>query len=679
MLKVNIKSKIYKMKNEELKALDNVNFELPSSGITCVLGPSGSGKTTLMNIIGSLDSNFEGDVNINNKSLKSYSSSDLDSYRKNTVGFIFQQFYLVNKLTAYDNVLTALNLSNLNNKKEKINELLKSVGMDKFSNRKVNRLSGGQKQRVAIARALANNPDIILADEPTGSLDSKTSTEVMEILKELSKTKLIVIVTHSKELASKYADNIINMQDGKILNIETINEIKDTLQENTDSNLKNSSKMSFFKAFGYSFKNIFRAKARTIATSIGLSFGIIGIGLALAMSTGTLDIAKAQISSIMPTNMIRVLVDNKSEDDVKSYMSAMNEENLFEMNDLIEIKNDNKNVSHFWPIPINVMESFFKEVSLNSSNMETAEIEGDSFLTNNGFEPYENVKNNLTFGTAPSNENEIVVSLNTAEYLKKESEKVEDIVGKTLYTQFGSYVSNEKNQILEFKIVGITSVNTMGHSMYQYSLDTLKLYEKLYNTTKDKMKISEAYLYLNDNLTSSQIEDIVKKLNDSSEKLKFVGAAQNTLSNVETVLNVVKNVLIGFSSISVIVAILMIGIVIYISVIERISEIGILRAIGAKTKDIRNIFLSESMIIGLLSGIIGVAITYGACSLINNTIVSLLNQNGLSMGHIEVAKLDINIALILVASCVILAIIAGVIPASKASKMDPIDALRRGK
>ena len=684
MLQVNIKSKIYKMKNEDFKALDNVKFEVENSGIVCILGPSGSGKTTLMNIIGALDSDFDGDVSINNKSIKEFKSKDLDSYRKNTIGFIFQQFYLINKFTSHDNVKVALNLSNVKDKKNKVLELLKQVEMDKFSKRKVNVLSGGQKQRVAIARTLSNDPDIILADEPTGALDSKISSEIMELLKRLSKTKLILIITHSQELADKYADTIIRMEDGKVINIENVKEKDETkVAENVVSETNSKSSMSFFKAFTYSLKNLLSRKARVVSTSIGMSIGIVGIGLALALSNGTMNMAKSQIESIMPTNMITVNVKNSGDRKPMKDMITGDDSKTIKYPDILEIQKLNNNINHYWAIPTNIYVDFFSETSIIKEDAESVELEPTSFYTQNGFEPYENIEGNLTLGRKPENKDETVISLNTAEYLigSNSSLGIKDLIGKDLYIKFGPMQSygkeNVNNKVLSYKIVGITSINTIGYSTYQYSIDTLELYETLFDMKKEDMKFSQTFVYLNNNLSSEEIKAVLTDINTKQDKLEFVGAAESSLSGAETALNVVRNVLIGFSSISVIVAVLMIGIVIYISVIERIGEIGILRAIGARRKDIRNIFLCESIIIGLFSGILGVLVTQGLCLIINQVIVTILNNYGMNMGNVQIANLSNIAAASLIIVCVILSAIAGIIPSLKASKMDPIVALRR--
>ena len=222
MLQIKNLKKSYKIGEHEIKALDDVTFELSSGKLVAIVGPSGCGKTTLMNILGALDGDFEGDVIINGKSLKEAKTKDLDSYRKNTIGFIFQQFNLLNSQTSKQNVELALDLSGISkkDKSEKAKDLLERVGLSDQIKKKVNLLSGGQRQRVAIARALANDPDIILADEPTGALDAKTGKKVMDLLKEISKERLILMVTHAPEIAEAYADLIINMEDGKIISID---------------------------------------------------------------------------------------------------------------------------------------------------------------------------------------------------------------------------------------------------------------------------------------------------------------------------------------------------------------------------------------------------------------------------------------------------------------------------
>ncbi|MDD3304606.1 MAG: FtsX-like permease family protein [Bacilli bacterium] len=338
-------------------------------------------------------------------------------------------------------------------------------------------------------------------------------------------------------------------------------------------------------------------------------------------------------------------------------------------------------IETYWPVPTNTAEEFFSEVSLSKNDATSSTFEENSVYLMNGPEPYETLNNNLTLGRAPENKNEIVISLTTAEALLSDDKNIDSLVDKDLYIKFGPNMSvgrdDERNQVLTFKIVGITSINTMGYSVYQNVDDLLSLYENLFSIKRNDMKFIQLLVYLDSDLRNDEIKAAVEELNNQQDKFTFVGAAESMMDGVQTFMDTVRNVLIGFSSISVVVAILMIGIVIYISVIERIDEIGILRAIGARKKDIRNLFLSESMIIGLLAGILGVLISMGICSIINATVAFLIRSYGMQLGNISVAVLDPMVALALILTCIILALIAGVIPSLKAAKMDPIMALRK--
>ncbi len=302
MLRLENITKTYKMGENETKALKGINIEFRKNEFVSILGPSGCGKTTMLNIIGGLDRYSEGDLLINEKSTKEFKDKDWDNYRNHSIGFVFQGYNLISHQTVLENVELALTLSGVSKseRKKRAIAVLTKVGLkDKVKNRP-NQLSGGQMQRVAIARALVNDPEIILADEPTGALDSESSLQVMEILKEISKDKLIIMVTHNPELAEKYSSRIVKVLDGNIINDtnpykeEEKKDEKQLLSITDDSELtkkevnkKNKKKnMSFFTALFLSFKNLLTKKARTILTSIAGSIGIIGIALILAISSG---------------------------------------------------------------------------------------------------------------------------------------------------------------------------------------------------------------------------------------------------------------------------------------------------------------------------------------------------------------------------------------------------------
>ncbi|MDD5793002.1 MAG: ABC transporter ATP-binding protein/permease [Erysipelotrichaceae bacterium] len=286
MLQVKNIYKTYKTGDLVQKALDNVSLNLRDNEFVAILGPSGSGKTTLLNIIGGLDRYDEGDLIINNISTKNYKSRDWDSYRNHTVGFVFQSYNLIPHQTILANVELALTISGVSRKERRQRALkaLEETGLKDQAHKKPNQMSGGQMQRVAIARALVNNPDILLADEPTGALDTKTSIQVMELLKKVAKDRLVVMVTHNPELAHEYANRIVNLKDGVITSDS--NPYYPAITEVAKYQNMGKSSMSLKTAFGLSINNLLSKKARTILTAFAGSIGIIGIAMILSLSTG---------------------------------------------------------------------------------------------------------------------------------------------------------------------------------------------------------------------------------------------------------------------------------------------------------------------------------------------------------------------------------------------------------
>ena len=284
MLKLEHINKSYTVGGSKQIALKNISLSFRKNEFVAILGPSGSGKTTLLNIIGGLDNYDSGDLIINGKSTKKFKDANWDAYRNNTVGFIFQSYNLISHISILENVEMGMTLSGVSKKqrRNKALKLLKKVGLTNHIHKKPNQLSGGQMQRVAIARALANDPDIILADEPTGALDTKTSTQIMELIKEIAQEKLVIMVTHNPELANKYATRIVEMQDSKILSDSNplIN-----VKETENFNIRKTA-MSFLTALKLSFNNIKTKKGRTALTAFASSIGIIGIALILSLSNG---------------------------------------------------------------------------------------------------------------------------------------------------------------------------------------------------------------------------------------------------------------------------------------------------------------------------------------------------------------------------------------------------------
>ncbi|MBR5753206.1 MAG: ABC transporter ATP-binding protein, partial [Clostridia bacterium] len=288
MLEVRNISKTYVTGDLTQNALDNVSLTLRDNEFVAVLGPSGSGKTTLLNVIGGLDRYDTGDLIIDGVSTKEYKDKDWDSYRNHTVGFVFQNYNLIAHQSVLANVELALAISDVpaSERKARAREALEKVGLGDQTHKKPNQLSGGQMQRVAIARALVNDPDIILADEPTGALDSKTSLQIMDLLKEVAEDRLVIMVTHNPDLAQTYATRIINLMDGQI-----VSDTRPVTPEETETVHAPTpkTKLGFLTALSLSVNNLLTKKGRTLLTAFAGSVGIIGIALILALSNGVND------------------------------------------------------------------------------------------------------------------------------------------------------------------------------------------------------------------------------------------------------------------------------------------------------------------------------------------------------------------------------------------------------
>lgn len=292
MLQLQHISKVYHTGNQEFHALKDISIRFRESEFVSILGQSGSGKTTLLNIIGGLDQYTSGDLLIQGKSTKQFKDRDWDSYRNHTIGFVFQSYNLIGHQTALSNVEIAMTLSGVSKaeRKKRAIEALERVGLKDHLYKKPSQMSGGQMQRIAIARALVNDPKVVLADEPTGALDSETSVQIMDLLKDIAKERLVIMVTHNPELAQKYSTRIVQVLDGNILSDS--NPCEPTEETKQVDIQFTKTKMSFITALVLSFNNLLTKKGRTLLTAFAGSIGIIGIALILALSNGVSDYVK---------------------------------------------------------------------------------------------------------------------------------------------------------------------------------------------------------------------------------------------------------------------------------------------------------------------------------------------------------------------------------------------------
>lgn len=493
MLQIKNISKTYKTGNFIQKALDEVSLNLRDNEFVAILGPSGSGKTTLLNIIGGLDKYDSGDLIINGISTKDYKDKQWDTYRNHTIGFIFQSYNLIPHQTILSNVELALTIAGIS-KKEKTKlalDALEKVGLKEQAHKKPNQLSGGQMQRVAIARALVNNPSIVLADEPTGALDTKTSIQVMDLLKEVAKDRLVVMVTHNPELAKEYANRIVNLKDGVIVNdsnpykgYESRHESGHESGRESGSNLP-PAHMSFLTALSLSFNNLLSKKGRTILTAFAGSIGIIGISLILALSTGfqnyidkiqddtmssypltiqseTTNVFTALLQAHVPNDkeevddglvheqlMISSMMDSVGSNDLKSFISYLNDnEDLY--------KDDVKKISYAYSItpriytkditdtivqlnPSTLMSSIYSDSaasllsSMSASNAMGIFVESDKETLESN--------TNLIQGCYPEKYNEVILVL-------KDKDKIPDLLVYSLGLRDNKVLNQLVNDIM---------------------------------------------------------------------------------------------------------------------------------------------------------------------------------------------------------------------------------------
>ncbi len=857
MLQIKDVRKEYVTGDLKTVALDGVSLNLRDNEFVAILGASGSGKTTLLNVIGGLDRYDSGDLIIDGISTKEYDDRDWDSYRNHSVGFVFQNYNLISHQTVLANVELALTISGISmeERKQRATEALEKVGLGDQLEKKPNQLSGGQMQRVAIARALVNNPSVLLADEPTGALDSKTSIQVMELLKEVAKDRLVVMVTHNPDLANQYANRIINLKDGQIVgdsNPYKLNAIEEGTARH--ENMGRSS-MSFLTALQLSFNNLRTKTGRTLLTAFAGSIGIIGIALILAFSSGVRDYIDSLQRETMLSYPISIqeesinmegVVDTfigKHKDDVvakedhkkdgHSVYSTGGELQLEAQANLGVQSNNLANFKKYLEDPNSDIHKYigsngimyqygtsFKaythdpkgtlidtdDVYIDPNDVPTIgsslDIMGtdntaaqfgellpgtDSLISDAILDSYE-----VVYGTWPTAYNEVVLVVNSNdelplallykcgylpadEYdsLRQQIDNAEAVDvpsyqlsfdtlrNKTFYVvpacdQYHlqpdgtySYIANNGDMLeailpneIPVKVVGLikskpdSEYELKGYIGYtteltkeilkrtdaseivkkqkaNHDIDVLTgekfasesdiqgqmdNYAKLFGLSNSLTSMAtqlmsatnyednlEAFgvvdpekpkgisIYVDSFEDKDKIEACIDKYNEGVEegdRITYTDMVGLLMDSVTKIVDAISYVLIGFVAVSLIVSSIMIGIITFISVLERTKEIGILRALGASKKNISNVFNAETFFIGLLSGIIGVIVAALLCIPVNAILDAFTNSIGIA------ASLPWYDAIVLIVLSIGLTVLAGLIPAKKASKKDPVVALR---
>ncbi|WP_061777377.1 ABC transporter ATP-binding protein/permease [Levilactobacillus senmaizukei] len=776
MLELKHIKKYYYVGDSVTKALDDVSVAFRSQEFVAILGPSGSGKTTMLNGIGGLDIYDSGDLAIEGKSTKDFTAADWDAYRNNSVGFIFQSYNIISHLSILDNVEMGMTLSGVSSqeKKNKALQALDRVGLTEHINKRPNQLSGGQLQRVAIARAIANDPEILLCDEPTGALDTETSEQIMQLIKELAAERLVIMVTHNPELAKEYADRIIEFADGKIQNDSN------PYDGHTDADqfkLKKT-RMTFWTALKLSFNNIRTKKGRTALTAFASSIGIIGIAIVLALSNGfQKQINKTQANTlaqfpvtisqtatstngtnandkVKPTKSNQVMA-KVSEQDKATHTNKLTKDYLNYVKKLDPQLS--KNVTYTYSTGMNLLRkvngkvksvSFSNTDNSSSSNSASAMQSAMAASTGVGGSVYPSANDGgisflkkhykLVSGGYPKGANEVILivdrdnstninALKNLGYSVKANQKFDynQIVGTTIkvvnnndYYQSlptGNYVPNKATTGLynnhnntKLQIAGIVKVksksseNVLASGIAYSDQLTQNIISKNQDSriVKAQQKASANVMtgqsvdqttkkslvsYLGGSTTPASIliypntfknKDKVLRYLDKynhgkrkADQVIYTDMAGTVSSLTGGLMSAITYVLIAFAGISLVTSMIMIAIITYTSVLERTKEIGILKALGARKKDITRVFDAETFILGIASGALGVVIAWLLTFPVN---IVLKNITDLS----NVAHLNPIHGVILIIISTILTVLGGHIPARMAAKKDAATALR---
>ncbi|CAM3475024.1 MULTISPECIES: ABC transporter ATP-binding protein/permease [Saccharibacillus] len=780
-------------------ALDDVSLSFRANEFVAILGPSGSGKTTCLNLIGGLDRYDEGDLRINGMSTRQFKDRDWDAYRNNSVGFVFQNYNLISHMSVIGNVEMGMTLSGIEPsvRRRKAEEVLERVGLRDHMHKKPGQLSGGQMQRVAIARALANDPDIILADEPTGALDTTTSGQIMDLIREIAGDKLVVMVTHNPELAERYADRIVQFRDGQVVSDSNPPEDESAA---SDYSLKKTA-MSYLTALKLSGRNIATKKWRTALTAFASSIGIIGIALILSLSNGfdrqiskyesgalsnfpvTIsrtaanidftqpppgtpggdDVAlpefpqEAQVYPYDPT-LNTVLHRNNISESYLDYLDGIDPKlldaislsreanlNVLKRPDGAEASNVDLGEAAFTTYPskpagvsgpsyveqvydvlageyptrptdlVLVVDAYNRvETSTlealgfdyEASAVDFGQIVGSTFklIPNDQFytrqtgglfvpaaasrlnalyddpeattltiagivrERQDSPMSTMDPGIAYSDElaeQFIASAQSSAVAIAQENNQAVNIVSGRPFSRAGAF---SEFGGMNFGPPGMgggsasSAVDPADATTPQQALAALgasgqpasvSLYPKDFNAKEGIVAYLDAW-------------NVGK---ESDEQVVYTDLAATVTSLSSGIMNGITIVLIAFASISLFVSLIMIGIITYISVLERTKEIGVLRALGARKKDITRVFNAETFIIGAASGLLGIGIAYLLTLPVNAVLKSMTDLSG-------VAVLDPLHALLLVVLSVALTMLGGFIPAKFASRKDPVAALR---
>ena len=646
--------KAYTLNHQENVILKGINLNFERGEFISILGESGGGKSTLMNIIGGLDHHYDGDVLLDGQSLRSMNVRQMDRYRRETIGFIFQNFNLVSYLTVLDNVMLSLKMTKTSHAQQvqQAQDLLKRVGLEQQTHQYPNELSGGQKQRVAIARALASDPDIIIADEPTGALDSENTQEVMDILYSIAaEGKLVITVTHSQEVAD-YGTRIVHLDDGQIHDELVIGAPFDVV----DKQPTRYRTLGFRQMFRMSMQHMRRMWLRYLLIIFGSSIGVM-----LGLGSGIQNYMNHQITSQVNPTAVQVskktgkvsTAARKKATSAAAYKAAVNQEQVTAAKNAEVTTANVKQLAAIKHVKSAKLGYYTSTQASYKKTTVTASLQTDNPTI---------LSKTIKDGSRPEN-GQVLIGRKLAKKM----------VGKKNYQQALNKKLTVKLATVNRKNQSVTVSQTLTVSGITGSDDTSvvvlpQTVKKMLTAKNVAYRPNFAIVQIDKLANVKQVEHQIKAIKGTNKKQQYnYTGIGDLIDSLNTYIRLATNVLTGVAGIALLVSAIMIIVVLYVSVSERTREIGVLRALGARKRDISHLFFAEALTIGVLAAVMGLLFGEGWQFLGNMAIYSLIKYpivriSGAAMlGGITVS--------------VVISLLAALAPAHMAARLDPVESL----
>ena len=649
--------KSYYLGKEEFPVLKGINLDFELGEFVSILGESGGGKSTLMNIIGGLDREFEGSVTNNGQLLDHKQEKQLDEYRRGTIGYIYQSYNLISHLSVLENVMVSLEMTPLSQaeKVKHATSLLERVGLAEQIKKHPNQLSGGQKQRVAIARALASDPQVIIADEPTGALDSENTADVLRILDEIAaEGRLVIAVTHSQEVA-EHGTRIVHLTDGQIDDDQRLREAYDVPENDnrmTDRPLPASA------SYRNAYKHLTFSFWRNSLIMLGTAIGLFAVMLFSGLGNGVKAYIDDQVNSLANPTAITVTRHQDDEDENSGIGQASAgggaadiEKQMISDDQMKQIKHVKgaKNVQPGYRL--SGVKSKLQDQDYNLGTVQTWSATYQKKLVKAGHVP---------------GKNEILVDKKTVAK-KFNTKDWQSIIGKTMTVSWTTVKEDGRTPVnitKDLKVSGVIDADKAGTA----NVVNYRTVRSAYKEAGAPTNAMFATVRVANPDDVKPFQKAINKLkNDDNKRLYSAITVGSILDTINTIVTLATNVLAAIAAISLIVSALMIIVTMFMSVSERTKEIGILRALGESKKDIRRLFTSESLLIGMASFVLSVVLAYGIGAIMNAALYKIAKFD-----MIQISFGNVVTTLVL---ALIISFLAALLPARRAAKLNPIDAL----